>query len=76
MWNILVCTSSFDKKNLIKKGFGKKLKIRFNPFGRKLKESELLDLIDEKTLGIVAGTETISKILNKAAKQVISRCRR
>ena len=60
MWNILVCTSSFDKK-FNKKRFRKKLKIRFNPFGRKLKESELLDLIDEKTLGIVAGTETISK---------------
>ena len=41
MWNILVCTSSFDKKNLIKKVSKKKLKIRFNPFGRKLKESEL-----------------------------------
>ena len=61
MWNILICTSSFNKKNLIKKIIPKNLKIRFNPFGRKLKENELLNLIDEKTLGLVSGTETISK---------------
>ena len=76
MWNILICTSSFNKKNLVKKIIPKNLKIRFNPFGRKLKENELLNLIDEKTLGLVSGTETISKkILNKSNNlQVISRC--
>jgi len=76
MWNILICTSSFNKKNLVKKIIPKNLKIRFNPYGRKLKENELLNLIDEKTLGLVSGTETISKkILNKSNNlQVISRC--
>lgn len=76
MWNILICTSSFSKKNINSKIISKKIKIKFNPFGRKLNEKELLNLIDSETIGIISGTEKISKkILNKAKNlQVISRC--
>ena len=67
MWNILICTSSFSKKNINSKIISKKIKIKFNPFGRKLNEKELLNLIDSETIGIISGTEKISKkILNKA----------
>ena len=38
MKNIIICTSSFDKKNINKSGLPKDLEIKFNPFGRKLKE--------------------------------------
>lgn len=76
MWNILICTSTFDKKNIVKKLLDKKIKIKFNPYGRKLNESELYNLIDQKTVGIISGTEKITKkILNKGKNlQVISRC--
>ena len=76
MWNILICTSSFDKKNLPNNKIPKSIKIKFNPYGRKLKENELLKLIDEKTIGIISGTEKISKKITNKGKnlQVISRC--
>ena len=76
MWNILICTSSFDKKNIHIKLLKKKIKLKFNKFGRKLKENELYNLIDKKTVGIISGTEKITKkILDKGKNlQVISRC--
>ena len=76
MWNILICTSSFDKKNLPNNKILKSIKIKYNLFGRTLKENELLKLIDEKTIGIISGTEKISKkVINKGKNlQVISRC--
>ena len=45
MWNILICTSSFNKKNLRNFKINRLLEIKFNPFGRKLKEKELLNLM-------------------------------
>ena len=76
MWNIIICTSSFDKRNIAKKLLKKKIKLKFNKFGRKLKEKELYNLIDKKTVGIISGTEKITKkILDKGKNlQVISRC--
>ena len=69
MKNILICTSSFDKKTYKIIFFSKSIKIKFNPFGRKLKEKELLNLIDDNTIGIISGTEIISKkIIQKAKK--------
>lgn len=76
MWNILVCTSSFNKKNIDYANIPKYIEIKFNPYFRKLKEKELLKLITDKTIGIVSGTELITKkvILKAKNLQVISRC--
>lgn len=76
MKNILICTSSFDKKNINLNYISKSVKINFNPYGRRLTEDELLKLVNENTIGIVSGTEIISKkVLLKAINlQVISRC--
>ena len=76
MKNIIICTSSFDKKNINKSGLPKDLEIKFNPFGRKLKEKELLNMVNKETVGLVSGTEKITeKILIKAPNlKVISRC--
>ncbi len=74
MKNILILTSSFDKNNLVKTN--KKIKLKFNHKGRRLNENEILKLIDINTVGIVSGTERISKKIFLKAKnlQVISRC--
>ena len=74
MKNILILTSSFDKNNLVKTN--KKIKLKFNYKGRRLNENEILKLIDINTVGIVSGTEKISKKIFLKAKnlQVISRC--
>ena len=76
MKNIIVCTSSFDKKNINKTNLPKDLEIKFNLFGRKLKEKELLNMVNKETVGLVSGTEKITeKILIKAPNlKVISRC--
>ena len=76
MWNILICTSSFNKKNINKKFLNKNFKIKYNPYGRKLTDEEVYSLVDKKTVAIISGTEKISKkILNKAENlQIISRC--
>jgi len=76
MKNILILTSSFDKKNIINFKASKNLRLIFNPFGRKLTEKELLNLADENTIGIISGTEKITKkVLDKTKNlQVISRC--
>lgn len=46
-----------------------------NPFKRRLTKGELLDLLDEKTTGLVAGLEPLDReVLQKSRLQVISRC--
>jgi len=47
----------------------------FNPYGRKPTEDEIIKLIDEKVVGIIAGTEKItSKVIESASSlKVISR---
>lgn len=76
MKNILILTSSFDKKNITKFKLSKNIKLKFNPYGRKITEKELFNLADDNTIGIISGTEQITgKILNKMKNlQVISRC--
>jgi len=73
---ILISSRSFGK---IKSGAidilkEKGLEIILNPYGRKLNEEELLDLLDD-VVGIIAGTENITKKIISAANQlkVISR---
>ena len=76
MKNILICTTSFDHKNIRKDLISQKYFLKFNTKNRRLNENELLDLIDNQTVGIISGTENISKkVLLKAKNlQVISRC--
>jgi D-3-phosphoglycerate dehydrogenase len=45
-----------------------------NPYKRKLTREELLDLLDDKVVGLVAGLETIDReVLEKSKLQVVSR---
>jgi D-3-phosphoglycerate dehydrogenase len=76
MKNILINTTSFDKKNILNFKNKSKLKLIFNKTKRRLTEEELLKLVNENTVGIISGTELITKkILNRAKNlQVISRC--
>lgn len=76
---ILISTSSFGKnditpkKMLLDKGF----EVILNPFGRKLTEEEIINLIDKyKPIGLIAGLEPINdRVLKKAVGlRVISRC--
>jgi D-3-phosphoglycerate dehydrogenase / 2-oxoglutarate reductase len=46
-----------------------------NPFRRKLKKEELLDLLGRGVTGIIAGLETLDRpVLEKSSLKVISRC--
>lgn len=76
---ILTTTSSFAKgaperlENLTSQG----LEVVINPWGRKLSESELLDLLEKyRPVGLLAGTEAITRAVLAQAKdflRVISR---
>jgi len=75
---LLISTSSFDLKNnqilqnLQQQGF----EIVLNPYGRKLKESELLELLSDDVVGMIAGVEPITRTVLSSAKslKIISRC--
>jgi D-3-phosphoglycerate dehydrogenase len=77
MGKIAITTTSFCEydqyplKNLKDKGF----EYIFNPYGRKLKKDELMDLAKD-AVGIIAGTESIdADVIKKlAVLKVISRC--
>ncbi|MFM7886956.1 MAG: phosphoglycerate dehydrogenase [Pseudanabaena sp.] len=75
---LLISTSSFDLQNnqilqnLQRQGF----EIVLNPYGRKLKESELLELLNDDVVGMIAGVEPITRKVLSSAKslKIISRC--
>jgi D-3-phosphoglycerate dehydrogenase len=75
---LLFTTSSFDFSNfkeryvLENKGF----EFVANPYGRRLSELEVSDLLDERVVGMVAGTEPLTRAVMEKAKalKVISRC--
>jgi len=73
---ILISSRSFGKINsgAVEILNNAHLKSNVNPFGRKLNEEELIDLLDG-AVGIIAGTENISEkvILNANQLRVISR---
>jgi D-3-phosphoglycerate dehydrogenase len=79
MKTILATTSSFAKgapqRLETMKGHG--FEVVLNPYGRKLEEKELLDLLEKhQPLGLLAGTEAITRQVLQAAKdylRVISR---
>ncbi len=76
---ILITTSSFGKDDsrvfsLIRK---KGLEYKLNPFGRKLGEEEVKQLVREhKPVGLIAGVEPLTRKIFEAAEnlKVISRC--
>ncbi|MFM7600943.1 MAG: phosphoglycerate dehydrogenase [Pseudanabaena sp.] len=79
MPKLLISTSSFDVKSnqvlqsLQAQGF----EIVTNPYGRKLKEAEILELLsDDDIVGMIAGVEPLSRnVLNSTKSlKVISRC--
>lgn len=79
MPKLLVSTSSFDVKNnqilqdLQKQGF----EIIVNPYGRKLKEVEVLEFLsDDEVVGMIAGVEPLTRNVLSSAKslKIISRC--
>ncbi len=75
---ILITTSSFDLNNfieynaLIRAGF----EIILNPFGKKMTEDQISELMDENVIAMIAGTEPLTaSVLSKAKKlKVIVRC--
>ena len=79
MPKLLISTSSFDVKSnqvlqsLQAQGF----EIVLNPYGRKLKETEVLELLsDDAIVGMIAGVEPLTRNVLKSTKslKVISRC--
>ena len=76
MKNILINTTSFDKKNISEFKNQKKINLIFNKTNRRLREKEIIKIVNEDTIGIISGTELITKKILKKAKnlQVISRC--
>jgi len=79
MHKVLVTTSSFGKMdhsplNKLKEN---DFEVILNPFGRKLGEQEVLDLVSEhQPTGLIAGVEPLTEAVMKSAPslRVISRC--
>ncbi len=78
MPKILISTSSFNVENnkhietLKNNGF----EILLNPYGRRLTEAEVIQLLQDDVVGIIAGVEPLTRYVLTAAKnlKVISRC--
>ncbi len=75
---VLISTSSFnldtsEKLNALRKCG---IEIVLNPYGRRLTESEIIELLDEDVVGMIAGVEPLTRRVLSAAKglKVISRC--
>ena len=75
---ILFTTSSFNLDNFIERHSVEKAgyKLVFNPYGKRLTESQLKEIIDDRVIGMVAGVEPITADVLKHSKllKVISRC--
>ena len=78
MSKFVISTSSFDVNNnpyiqhLIQKG----LQVVTNPHGRKLTEDEIIELLADDVIGLVAGIEPLTERVLASTKnlKVISRC--
>jgi D-3-phosphoglycerate dehydrogenase len=75
---IIITTSSFNLDNftdlplLQRSGF----EVMLNPFSRRLKESEVSELLDDDVVGIIAGVEPLTRRVLSGLKslRVIARC--
>ena len=78
MPKILFTTSSFDLNNFEEHDLLESLgfEIILNPFKKRLTEDQIVGLLDEEVVGIVAGLETLNDKALRSAKglKVISRC--
>lgn len=78
MTKIVISTSSFDISNnpYIKRLTKGGMQIVLNPYQRKLSEDEILALLGDDTIGLLAGIEPLTKkVLNSAhGLKVIARC--
>ena len=78
MKKILITTSTFDLDNFIFKDKLEELGIEFslNPFGKRLTEEQLISLIDDSVISIIAGLEPLTELVFKNAKslKLIVRC--
>jgi D-3-phosphoglycerate dehydrogenase len=77
--HILITTSSFgmDGNEALDKIIAEGIKVRLNPYGRRLSEVEAAELLAEPGLiGMIAGVEPLNQLALSAAPQlrVISRC--
>ncbi len=79
MKKIVISTSTFNNPlqqnaihHLEKHGF----ELVFNPFGRRCTSAEVVTLLDDKVVGLIAGTEPLTREVLSGAKQlkIISRC--
>lgn len=78
MPKLLFATASFNMENFHERrlienaGF----ELIFNPNGRRLSEIEITELLDEHVVGMIAGTEPLTRNVIRQAKslKVISRC--
>lgn len=80
MKKILITTSTFNLDNFSRETLDKfkknKIELVFNPYKRRLKEKEVLELLRENVIGIIAGVEPLTQQVLATTKtlQVISRC--
>ena len=79
MKTILIATSSFNKKILLKKiNFfnKKKIKVIINPYKKTITPKQLKTFMNDSLLGILSGNEILNKKTLKEAKnlKIISRC--
>ena len=78
MKKILITTSTFNLDNFIFKDKLEKLGFEFslNPFGKRLTEEQLISLIDDSVISIIAGLEPLTESVFKKAKslKLIVRC--
>lgn len=78
MPKILITTSSFDLDNntILKALLNEGYEIVLNPYGRRLRSEEVLGLMDDDVVGMIAGVEPLTReVLEQAANlKVISRC--
>lgn len=78
MQKLLFTTSSFDLENFAERttieaaGF----ELILNPFGKRLTESQVVELLDDQVVGMVAGVEPLTGSVLRGARslKVISRC--
>lgn len=77
-YKLLFTTSSFNLDNFLERsaveaaGF----QLILNPFGKRLTESQVSELLDDRVVGIVAGVEPLTRSVLQRAKslKIISRC--
>ena len=78
MPKILVSTSSFDlsSNEVLQKLQAQGFEIILNPYGRKLKETEVAELLTDDVVGLIAGVEPLTRnvLSNAKSLKVISRC--